>query len=190
MRKFGQKLIYFMETNGAISEEDRDVYEYALKSAWILGINIITSLIIGLVLRAPWYCILLLLAVIPLRSDAGGYHAPNAWRCYLLSCAGLIAILLWVKAEIPFQGLLTACMAILSFLLIFRYAPLEADNKPLDEVEKRVIGKRARKIVTVETAVGLTCLLIEKKAALTILSAIIWCAIGYIGWFLEKRQSR
>ena len=52
-----------METNGAISREDRDIYEYALKSAWILGINIITSLIIGFVLRSPWYCILLLLSI-------------------------------------------------------------------------------------------------------------------------------
>ncbi len=179
-----------METNGAISREDRDIYEYALKSAWILGINIITSLIIGFVLRSPWYCILLLLSIIPLRSDAGGYHASTAWGCYLLSCAGLIAVLLWVKAEIPYQETVTACMAVLSYILIFRYAPLEAENKPLDEREKRVIGKRARKIATIETAVGFVCFLIDKKAACTMLSAVIWCAAGYIGWFWEKRQSR
>ena len=189
MLKLSEKLIGFMETNQAISEEDREVYEYAIESVWILGGNIVTSLLIGFGLKVPWYCVLLLLAIIFLRSDAGGYHATTVWRCYFMSCMVLVLSLLWVKAEIPCQTAITVCMAIPSYLMILRYAPLEAENKPLDETEKQVIGRRARVIATVEMAAGLACFLIDKRAAYAILCAVVSCGAGYVGWFIKKKKS-
>lgn len=183
-----EKLIGFMETNGAISGEDREVYEYTLKMIAILGGNIVISLLIGFGLGMPWYCMLLLLSIIILRSDAGGYHADNMWVCYFLSCMGLVGALLWVKAEIPYQTLLTVGMAVPSWFFVFRNAPLEAENKPLTQTEKEIIGKRARIIATLEMAAGLICLMIDKKSACTIMCSVIWCAIGYIGWFMKKKH--
>lgn len=183
-----EKLIIFMESNGAISREDREVYEYAIKTIAILGGNIVISLLIGFGLGMPWYCMLLLLSIIILRSDAGGYHADNMWVCYFLSCMGLVGALLWVKAEIPYQTLLTVGMAVLSWFFVFRNAPLEAENKPLTQTEKEIIGKRARIIATLEMAAGLICLMIDKKSACTIMCSVIWCAIGYIGWFMKKKH--
>ena len=187
MNKLEERLICFLETNKAISEEDREVYAYALKSVWILGGNIITSLLIGFGLKVPWYCVLLLLAIILLRSDAGGYHAATVWRCYIMSCMVLIMALLWVKVEIPFRTAITVCMAVPLYVLIFRYAPLEAENKPLDEEEKKTTGRRARVILTVEMVTGLACIPIDEKAACIILSAIISCGAGSIGWDIKTK---
>ena len=180
------RMISFMEKNGSISAEDEAIYRYALKSTWILGGNIVLSAVIGFAMGAPWYCLLLLLAIIPLRSDAGGYHASNIWCCYVLSCLGLMLVLMWVKAEIPYHTAVTVCLSAVSSVFIFRYAPLPAENKPLDDCQKERIGKRARKITALELAAGLSCFLIDTKAAYTILSAMIWCAVGYIGWFIKK----
>lgn len=80
-------------------------------------------------------------------------------------------------------------MAIPSYLMILRYAPLEAENKPLDETEKQVIGRRARVIATVEMAAGLACFLIDKRAAYAILCAVVSCGAGYVGWFIQKKKS-
>lgn len=190
MGRLEDRMIGFMEKNGSISAEDEDIYRYAIKSTWILGGNVVLSVLIGFAIGAPWYCLLLLLAIIPLRSDAGGYHASNVWCCYVLSCFGLILVLMWVKAQIPYQTAVTVCLAIVSSVFIFRYAPLEAENKPLDCHEKKRIGKRARKITAAELSAGIICFLIDKKAAYTILSAIIWCAVGYIGWFIKKNVRR
>lgn len=190
MGRFEDRLIGFMEKNGSISSEDEEIYRYALKSAWILGVNTVTSVVIGFIMGIPWYCLLLLLTVIPLRSDAGGYHAPNVWSCYVLSCLGLILVLLWVKTEIYAKTVVTVCLAVVSSFFIFRYAPLPAENKPLDDDEKKIIGRRARRTVAIELAAGLACLLIDKKSAYTILSAIIWCAIGYIGWFIKENGNK
>ena len=105
------------------------VYEYTLKIIAILGGNIMISLLIGFGLGVPLYCMMLLFSIIVLRSDAGGYHADNMWVCYFLSCMGLMGALLWIKAEIPYQALITVCMAVPSYFFVFRNAPLEAENK-------------------------------------------------------------
>ncbi len=190
MKRLDKTLICFMEANGAIAGEDREIYEYALKSVRIIGGNLITSLVIGFGLRMPWYCMLLLVALLVLRSDAGGYHAATVWRCYAMSCAGLAAALLWVRAALPGQAAVTLCLAAASFFLIFLLAPLEAKNKPLDEKRKRVAQKRARVIVTVEMAAGILCFAVDQKAAVTLLCAVVWCGLGYIGWFLEKKHGQ
>lgn len=190
MRKLGDKLIGLMEINGDISGEDREVYEYALHGVRMLGGNLITGILIGFCLRVPWYCILFLLMMAALRSDAGGYHASTAGRCYVLSCGMLVLALLWVKAEIPFHTVITICMAIPSYIFIFLNAPLESENKPLDTEEKRIIGKRARVIVTAQMAAGIACFFIDEKAACTIMSAVICCGAGYIGWFLQRKHKQ
>ncbi len=190
MKRLEERLICFLETNKAISEEDREIYAYALKSAGILGVNIMTSLLIGFWLKVPWYCLLLLAAIILLRSDAGGYHAQTAGRCYILSCMVLMAALLWIKAEIPFRTVMTVCAAVPFFLLIFRNAPLDSENKPLNAEEKKRIGKRARVIVTMEMVIGLACIPINEKAACILLSAIISCGAGYLGWFIKNRAKQ
>ncbi len=190
MKKLEQRLICFMEANGDISEEDREVYEYALKSVWILGGNVAASVLIGIALGEPWYCLLFLLSICLLRSDAGGYHASNVWSCFILSCAALIASLLWIRIEIPFQTELTAAAALVSFAVIFRYAPLESENKPLDDVERARVGKRARLTAIAELAAGIVCILFDEKVACVIFAAMICCAAGYAGWFIQKKKGR
>ena len=188
--KIRDRLISLMEIKGDISREDREVYEYALNGIWILGINMITSILIGVGLGVPWYSVLFLLAVIPLRSDAGGYHASDAWRCYFLSCGILVLVLMWVRTDFPFRTIITICMAVPSYIFIFRNAPLASENKPLDIDEQRAAGKRARAIMTAEMLIGFVCCLIDERAACTIMSAVICCGAGYIGWFLQKRDKQ
>lgn len=190
MQETEERILHFLIHSGRITEEDKDVYRYALQSVWIMGGNIITSLFIGILLGHLGYCLLLLLALIPLRSDAGGYHAPNVWQCYFMSCGVLVAALLWIRAQIPFQTEITVFFAAVSFFFVFRFAPLAAENKPLDERERRIIGRRARIMLVLELVAGLLCLGVDQKAAYSILSAIIWCGVGYAGWFLEKYVQR
>ena len=70
MSGWKDKLIRFLETNGAIAGEDREVYEYTLKIIDILGGNIMISLLIGFDLGVTLYCMMLLYYIIDLRSEA------------------------------------------------------------------------------------------------------------------------
>ena len=103
MERFFEKITRALVENGNIREEEEEVYQYALKSMLILGGNILLSLMIGVCMGMPGYCVLFLCMLVPLRSDAGGYHAPNLFICYLLSFASLILTMFWAKETSVFQ---------------------------------------------------------------------------------------
>ena len=167
MERFFEKITRALVENGNIREEEEEVYQYALKSMLILGGNILLSLMIGVCMGMPGYCVLFLCMLVPLRSDAGGYHAPNLFICYLLSFASALAL-----------G---------SLLLIFLFAPLDSKNRPLEGQERKCIRKRARIVVCLEWITGGLLLLVSPPAAYTVWSAIVWSGVGYIAWYLERK---
>lgn len=94
-----------------------------------------------------------------------GYHAPGWMSCYFLSCGILVLTLLWIKAEFAYQTCLTIAAALAAGMGIFLFAPLEDKNKPLEEAEKKVIGKKARIIVVTELILGMVFLAVNQRAA-------------------------
>lgn len=135
----------------------------------------------------PGYCVLFLCMLVPLRSDAGGYHAPNLFICYLLSFASLILTMFWAKETSVFQLAIVSALALGSLLLIFLFAPLDSKNRPLEGQERKCIRKRARIVVCLEWITGGLLLLVSPPAAYTVWSAIVWSGVGYIAWYLERK---
>lgn len=187
MEKFFERVTKALIENGNIRKEDKEIYQYALKSALILGGNILLSLIIGICMGMPGYCVLFLCILIPLRSDAGGYHASNLFVCYVLSFASLILTMLGAKETSVFWLVAMSILALGTLLLIFFFAPLDSKNRPLEGEERRCIGKRARIIVCLEWIIGGMLLFVSPSAAYTVWSAIMWCGVGYIAWFMERK---
>lgn len=109
------------------------------------------------------YCMIFLIAFMLLRQEAGGYHAPGWMSCYFLSCGILVLTLLWIKAEFAYQTCLTIAAALAAGMGIFLFAPLEDKNKPLEEAEKKVIGKKARIIVVTELILGMVFLAVNRE---------------------------
>jgi accessory gene regulator B len=135
--------------NGTINAEDKEIYEYGLKHIAALFINIITTLIIGFIFGMVWQTILFMVSYIPLRSYAGGYHARTPLRCYILSIILTICVLLSIK-YIPYNNMLLLIITFISGILIFMFAPVDTENKPLDDIETRVFKKRTRIILFLE----------------------------------------
>ena len=187
MERFFEKITRALVENGNIREEEEEVYQYALKSMLILGGNILLSLMIGVCMGMPGYCVLFLCMLVPLRSDAGGYHAPNLFICYLLSFASLILTMFWSKETRVFQLANVSALALGSLLLIFLFAPLDSKNRPLEGQERKCIRKRARIVVCLEWITGGLLLLVSPPAAYTVWSAIVWSGVGYIAWYLERK---
>lgn len=190
MEKLFGRITKALVENGNISREDEAVYQYALKSVLILGCNILLSMIIGICMGMPGYCALFLCALIPLRSDAGGYHASDLFVCYLLSFASLILTMLWVKEISTFRTVITSAAAFVSLMCIFRFAPLESRNKPIEAGERKCIRRRAVMIVCGEWIAGWLLCTINPGAAYAVWSAAVWCAAGYPAWFIERKQRR
>ena len=91
-----------------------------------------------------------------LRSYAGGYHAKTQWRCYVLTMLTIMIALSIIKY---FHVGMKMSIALWLFTgtIIFLWAPVEAENKPLDEIEIQIYGKKAKLTWLIET----TCFLVS-----------------------------
>ena len=186
MRKLFERIVDFMEENGSIQSEYRDVYIFALQTIVVYAFNIGTGIVIGIVMGEFLYCTIFLIAFILLRQEAGGYHAPGWISCYSLSCGILVLTLLWIKAEFACQIYFTMAVALAAGMGIFLVAPLEDKNKPLEEEDKKVIGKKARIIVATELILGMVFLAVDQRAAYAVLGAVIWCGVSYLAWSVKR----
>lgn len=150
-----------------ISSENKIIYQYGIQQGFTIGLNILTTFVIGLIFKMIVESFLFLAVYIPLRSFAGGIHAKTANRCYVYSTIMIIAELLVIKF-LPFGIFIGSCLSLISGAIIFLLAPVETANKKLDESEKQVYKKRARIILIIE-------LVIQFLIVLTSWDNIIMC---------------
>ena len=98
MERFFEKITRALVENGNIREEEEEVYQYALKSMLILGGNILLSLMIGVCMGMPGYCVLFLCMLVPFFcildfDNVLGKRDKCISTCHRIStCIGLIII--------------------------------------------------------------------------------------------------
>lgn len=144
-----RKIICFVEKSNSYDEKNLEIYEYGIKQGILLLINLLTAFIIGIILNSVLNCFIFMTTYIILRRYSGGYHAKTQLSCYLLSIP-LISISLLAIEHLPQTGFVLLGMAGAAGVIIFLLSPAEDRNKPLDEMEKNIYGKRARIILVLE----------------------------------------
>lgn len=152
-QRFADKLVDF----GIVSESDIEIYVFGFYQIVMLLLNVVTTLILGVAFQLIVPCIILNIAYIFIRISAGGYHADTPVKCYIYSTL-MIAVLLSVIKWIHIINAVLASMLIISVIVIIIFAPVETENNPLDEVEKKVYRKRSLIVLSIEI---LICLLLE-----------------------------
>lgn len=144
--KTSEKIAQKLKQNDTIDDEHYEICRYGLQQGLSVLLNIVTTILIGIMLNMLWQAILFTVLYIPLRSNAGGYHASTAMRCYISSVFMMIAVLLAMKyLVIPKFICIIALM--ISCALIYILVPVEDVNKQLDEMEQ-VVYKRRTYIIT------------------------------------------
>lgn len=112
------------------------------------------ALAAGLLLKVFPETVLFLLAFFSLRPYAGGWHASTRGKCTLISY-GIVAIALlafrWMPEAVLFP--VTIGQALIGAAVIWRWAPMENPNKPLDAEEVAHYRRYARMITGLLTAV-------------------------------------
>ena len=82
---------------GVIEEKNGEVYHFGLEMAIAMFLNLITTIMIGLLFRMLLESLVFLALFIPLRSYAGGFHASNHFKCFWLSQFSVIAVFCLVR---------------------------------------------------------------------------------------------
>lgn len=165
--KIGNNLV----RSNVIKEEDAEIYIYGINQIFVSVLNVSSALIIGLILDMFVESIIFMVAYIPLRSFAGGYHAKTPLRCYFASLILIFAVLLFCKI-VPFNLFLHGGILLVSSVVIALLCPVQDNNKPLDNSEHH----RYKKI-------SITILLIE--VSLWVFMTFIFCFYRHIIPFVE-----
>ena len=148
--KIGDNLV----RSNVIKEEDAEIYVYGINQILVSVLNVSSALIIGLILGMFLESIIFMVAYIPLRSFAGGYHAKTPVRCYFASLILIFAALLFCK-YVPFNLLLHGGMLLISSVEIAFLCPVQDNNKPLGGVEQRRYKRISIIILLLEVGVWL-----------------------------------
>lgn len=147
--RIAERITEELEDNQIIKSEDRELYAYGLNQGITIILNMITTFCIGLLFGCVVELLVFMVAYIPLRSFAGGYHAKTPLKCYLSS----IVMLIIVSVAIQYVALkiwVHYVIAAVSVMIIAVLAPVEDRNKPLDEMEMKVYKRRTIVVLSVE----------------------------------------
>ena len=154
--------------DGIITEEDKELYTYGMQQGVLILLNIVSTIMIGIILNLVWQSIIFLLAYMPLRSYAGGYHARSQFRCYVVSQFIVVVALIGMRG-IQWTSLTALLSVIISAGIIFALTPVEDANKPLDASEKKLYKRKTRKILLLEILIALVFWFINKEISVCII---------------------
>ena len=171
-----ERITDWLLKNKAFPREDKEIYRYGIQQGMIALVNLGTTMVIGMVFGKLLESILFMVAYIPLRSYAGGYHAKTAVRCYFFSIV-MISAVLWVMRYVTYSGLICGCLTVISGSIIWLLAPVEDRNKPLDDAENVVYRKRARRILLFEVAFLFVSLLLKWKS-IALCMTTVFCVMA------------
>ena len=79
--------------NDLLQKSEVELYRFGIKRLLLFCINVITTIIIGIICNMLWQSVVFSIAYIPLRRYAGGYHAKTPQKCYLLSVLLILGVL-------------------------------------------------------------------------------------------------
>ena len=159
--------------NKRISEADKAIYRYGYILMMETIINILISVLIGIVFHVLTEVIWLLLIFVPLRSYAGGYHMDRAWKCIIATnvlIAGITLTAVYAVHTVPLLPWLA--VEAVSCIVICALAPIDTKAKPLDDVEKKVYRRKTWLICGAEALIHIAVLLLgmEKLACVGIMA--------------------
>lgn len=168
----------WLVVSGNVKEEEKAIYVYGLQQGLLIIANILTTLVIGFIFSMVWQSLIFMIAYLPLRSFAGGYHAKTQLRCYLFSIMLTIMVLLAIKI-IPWTIYVFLWLIMVAGAIIVILAPVEDSNKPLDKKEIAEYKKRTRIILLFECFISVLFLVLGYEA-ISFCIAISFFALSFM----------
>lgn len=132
INQLSQKIAYWLFKNNAISENEIQLYEYAVFCFLISVVPLFLSISIGFFMQIPMESVLFITPFIFLRKFCGGYHAHSLKTCLFISLGLLIVFLIILKYMLfhPFP-VLCAIMMLVSNAILLTFSPIDSKSRHL-----------------------------------------------------------
>lgn len=149
-----EKAVNYLLYKNVIDNDHQEIYRYGLGQIFSTTLNILTTLLLGIIFGEIYQSLIFVFAFMILRTYSGGYHAKTPIRCYFLTTISIAAGLSAMKF-ILINRFICLGLLILSSLIIITLSPIGAANKPLDEIEKIIYKKKTIIVWCIESCVAL-----------------------------------
>ncbi|SHH82368.1 accessory gene regulator B [Sporobacter termitidis DSM 10068] len=174
LRMIAEELSLVMVANKIIPIENRKYYIYGIELVLnnvliclgIIALAIITKTILISIIFSLSFCIL--------RAYVGGYHSNTYLKCFCISVINYI-IMLILNQTAEYKLILSCVLIGISVPIIIKFAPVEHENKPLSNEQKKKYKKVSILIISIITASFVISCVFSR---LDISFAISWAVFG------------
>lgn len=130
---------------GAISENDRELYEYAAYSFLFSLLPLILVMLLGAVSGMLLEGVLMIVPFMLIRKFSGGFHLQSSGVCFVSSTLLLSAFLFLIRLVTVKQSfLLLSCFVAAAAIQLFLCSPIDNEARKLSAKERAVFKKVAR----------------------------------------------
>lgn len=192
MHTLAAKVAQWLLKTGAIEENEKELYEYAVFSLLFSLIPLCLVMIIGGISGMFMEGILMVLPFMLIRKFSGGYHLDSSVVCFISSTL-LLSMALALINIVASAGAykLFLCAVAVSAFQIFVCSPIDSEARKLSEKERAVFRKIARLMVMVFLLLSLLLyfLGVEKIAVSIGMGIVITALLQFPCVFTKRRKN-
>lgn len=119
-----------------IKSEDREIYDYCFETTIVILLSYSLLFILSIIFNEFISTLIFILSFSSFRKVCGGYHANNYLKCGIMSLASYLLLILIIK-EINIIFEISTITLVLGAITIMFLSPIQDDNKPFTEKQKR-----------------------------------------------------
>ena len=175
---------------GAISENDRELYEYAAYSLLFSLLPLILIMLLGCASGMLLEGVLMIVPFILVRKFSGGFHLQSPGVCFVSSLLLLSAFLFLIRLVRMKQSfILLSCLAVASTLQLFFCSPIDNEARKLNEKERAAFKKVARIMSLLFLAIYIALLSFgQSRFAVPIGAGLILTALLQVPCFFAEKS--
>ena len=160
--KIAQKIVDALCVVSIVNEEDRELYTYGFFVLVSRIFFFVVTIIWGIAFDILWESMLFYIIFTLIRSYAGGVHASKESSCTLYTAFAMLISTMVIKIFLCMEvTIVPAMLLLIGYVLIVIFSPLDTNEKPLDDNERRKYK-------------NITCLLVTVVLA----GAVVFCIMG------------
>lgn len=163
--KTALKITCWMVKNNIIALDRKIVVKWGIRNILDTIFNLTTFLIMGFLMSMVTETIIFTLGYIPLRSYAGGYHAKNTFRCWVVSNLLLFVAMKMICCIKKFT-LIYVLLAVICVCVLIILMPVPDVNKPLNGNDKYKYKLLGNIILIIQIAIAIIFYFVGLKTLL------------------------
>ena len=134
-KHLAESLATLLAANKIIDIDQQENYSYGLELFLFKFTLYAIILIISLITNSVWISLIFTFSYMLLRQHTGGFHCKSAEACMVTSILIYLLMLILYHTGIYTYSLLLIALNLISYLVIFVFAPIENENNPLENSE-------------------------------------------------------